>query len=152
MSNPKSYAVEHQDEHGQWKTQPERYATEVGAQAAISAVREVSFVVFDARVVPSDQEPTHIYVGQSVPLSEARYAVVSLRTESPDTVERYLPGNYTVMGTTLKSLSYGSAAVIGGVDSAGWTLEGYVLPRLSSGLISGYEIDLSEATRLLEES
>ena len=30
--------------------------------------------------------------------------------------------------------------MIGGYDDAGWTLDGYVLPRLASGLIFGEEI------------
>jgi hypothetical protein len=53
------------------------------------------------------------------------------------TVERYLPGNYEVLGETSLGI------VVAGEDDCGWTLDDYVLPRLSSGLIAGQEIDLS---------
>jgi hypothetical protein len=42
--------------------------------------------------------------------------------------------------------------VIAGRDRAGWTLEGYVIPRLASGLYFASEIDLSDpALRQLPE-
>jgi hypothetical protein len=46
-----------------------------------------------------------------------------------ETIRRYLPGNYTA--TTY--------VVIEGEDVAGWTLDGYVIPRLGSGLICARE-------------
>lgn len=33
--------------------------------------------------------------------------------------------------------------LVEGRDDHGWTLDGYVLPRLASGLHPGHEIDLS---------
>lgn len=48
-----------------------------------------------------------------------------------DRVAPYLPANYRPIATT----EHGT--IIGGEDDAGWTLEGYVLPRLASGLIVG---------------
>jgi len=44
-------------------------------------------------------------------------------------VVAYLPSNYRVTGNTQ------TAITIEGEDSAGWTLDGYVIPRLASGLI-----------------
>jgi hypothetical protein len=50
-------------------------------------------------------------------------------------VARYLPGNYEV----IREDDDGDV-VISGTDNAGWTLDGYVLPRLSSGLMFGTEV------------
>lgn len=49
------------------------------------------------------------------------------------TVKRYLPSNY-------QALQIDGLIVIGGTDRAGWTLDGYVLPRLQSGLIVAVEM------------
>jgi hypothetical protein len=49
----------------------------------------------------------------------------------------YLPGNYRILGTG------DGQTMIAGRDQAGWTLEGYLIPRLASGLYFGTEIDLS---------
>lgn len=80
-----------------------------------------------------------------------RYAIIY--TDKADTVARYLPGNYSVVFT--RPLSKAAAeqtragrpgqdvTVIEGEDSAGWTMDDYVLPRLASGLYIGQEIDLS---------
>lgn len=53
---------------------------------------------------------------------------------SPETVKAYLPANYEVVA------SDGETVTIEGQDNAGWTLDGYVLPRLGSGLIFGEEV------------
>lgn len=42
-------------------------------------------------------------------------------------VQRFLPWNYTAEKTMLDSI------IIEGEDNAGWTLDGYVIPRLASG-------------------
>lgn len=42
-------------------------------------------------------------------------------------VEKYLPSNYEVARTI------DGQVVIYGQDAAGWTLDGYVIPRLASG-------------------
>lgn len=55
---------------------------------------------------------------------------VTLNTGDARVVARYLPSNYTVVGTDSDG-----CVVIAGEDSAGWTLDGYVLPRLASGWI-----------------
>lgn len=48
----------------------------------------------------------------------------------PETVEKYLPSNYKI------TYYHDDAIGIEGVDNAGWTLDGYVIPRLASGLIT----------------
>ena len=86
-----------------------------------------------------------------------RYAVISLRSSSPEQIERYLPGNYKVvkhvMGNPLTGVPshdrYDTPCLlIEGEDNAGWTLDEYVLPRLASGLIMGHEVSQFEALRL----
>jgi hypothetical protein len=66
-----------------------------------------------------------------------RYALI--RTNAPSQVAAYLPENYSVEGITESGI-----VAIGGEDHAGWTLDGYVLPRLASGLHFGTETDLSD--------
>ena len=67
-------------------------------------------------------------------MSETRRAIVFGPAE---TVARYLPRNYTVNSTDIGT----GAVLISGTDNAGWTLDGYVLPRLASGMYFGREID-----------
>lgn len=57
---------------------------------------------------------------------EIRTAIVT-SDSALETIQRYLPGNY-------KAVEFSDAIVIVGADNAGWTLDGYVLPRLASGL------------------
>jgi hypothetical protein len=66
-----------------------------------------------------------------------RYAMVAAPT---DTVARYLPGNYSVAFAT--EFEGRDVTVIEGRDNSGWTMDGYVLPRLASGLYFGQEIGL----------
>lgn len=54
-----------------------------------------------------------------------RTAIV--RNAKSETIERYLPVNYACW-------QEGDDVVIEGTDMAGWTLDGYVIPRLASGL------------------
>lgn len=54
---------------------------------------------------------------------------------NPDTIARYLPSNYEVIGTNADG-----SVVIAGHDSAGWTLDDYVIPRLASGLYTAKEV------------
>lgn len=87
------------------------------------------------------------YVGER--RTDARQAVVarrrSLRTTgtdeadykpTPQEVSKYLPRNYYVTGWTDDLIR------IEGRDNAGWTLDGYVIPRLASGLITCREVEL----------
>jgi hypothetical protein len=83
-----------------------------------------------------------------------RYAMVS---GSPTAIAAYLPDNYSVLGPAIPfddgDLSYiagvSASYVVGGNDSHGWTLDGYVLPRLASGLYGAREIDADTATQFL---
>ena len=60
-----------------------------------------------------------------------RYAVV----RGPlATIERYLPANYAAQQPL------GDLVLIAGHDHAGWTLDGYVIPRLASGLYAAREV------------
>jgi hypothetical protein len=71
-----------------------------------------------------------------------RFAVVSQQWPSSDCggpkdilqhVQDYLPSNYNAHDLD-------GAIIISGYDSHGWTLDGYVIPRLSSGLIPAREL------------
>lgn len=50
-------------------------------------------------------------------------------------VEAYLPGNYRFLG-----YDSNGDIIIAGEDNHGWTLDGYVIPRLASGLIHCREV------------
>lgn len=52
-------------------------------------------------------------------------------------VKRYLPGNYRA---TISSDDESVFILIEGQDDHGWTLDGYVIPRLGTGLIVAKEI------------
>jgi hypothetical protein len=52
-----------------------------------------------------------------------------------ETVSRYLPSNYEARRDE------DGVITIFGHDHAGWTLDGYVIPRLASGLISAEEME-----------
>lgn len=75
-----------------------------------------------------------------------RYALITT-TWDRDNPAAYLPDNYRVLHRERHSEASSNrqwmAVVIGGEDRAGWTLDGYVLPRLASGGMHGVEIDLS---------
>jgi hypothetical protein len=60
-----------------------------------------------------------------------RYAIVE--NQPIALVDKYLPGNYTAVGED------GFVFIVGN-DVAGWTMDGYVLPRLASGLIFATEL------------
>ncbi len=49
--------------------------------------------------------------------------------------ENYLPGNYSFLG-----YDSNGDILIAGEDNHGWTLDGYVIPRLASGLIACREV------------
>lgn len=67
-----------------------------------------------------------------------RYAVVSGHNRTAKEIEAYLPGNYAVTNTSPNPS--GVTVLVEGEDVAGWTMDGYVLPRLASGLIFGREL------------
>jgi hypothetical protein len=47
------------------------------------------------------------------------------------TIKRYMPSNYA-------AFTWGNDIIVEGEDVAGWTMNGYVIPRLASG---GYYFD-----------
>jgi hypothetical protein len=73
-----------------------------------------------------------------------RYALVN--TTDSERIAPYLPSNYRVEGEVE------GGTLISGTDSAGWTMDDYVLPRLGSGLHFGHEIGADEAKALLPET
>lgn len=62
-----------------------------------------------------------------------RAALVTNTTR--EQLARYLPSNYKIR------LQVPEGILIAGEDVAGWTLDGYVIPRLASGLIWAHEVD-----------
>jgi hypothetical protein len=56
-------------------------------------------------------------------------------------VAQYLPANYEVVGTETYRTS--SEVLVKGTDVAGWTAEGYVIPRLATGLLVAVVYSLS---------
>jgi hypothetical protein len=73
-----------------------------------------------------------------------RYLLVSLERHDAETVARYLPANYSVIGTVPTGHEAwpfeNACAVVCGTDQSGWTLDDYVIPRLVSGVFSSKEI------------
>ena len=70
-----------------------------------------------------------------VPVQKKRRAIVTPgKVNMLPQVQNYLPHNFTAH-------DLGGRILIEGYDHAGWTLDGYVIPRLSSGLIFAKEID-----------
>lgn len=64
---------------------------------------------------------------------------------TPEVVAAYLPQNYKIISVTwgkddddTRKIGH---CIISGTDNHGWTLDGYVIPRLGSGLIAAKEID-----------
>jgi hypothetical protein len=64
---------------------------------------------------------------------EFRRAIITKRGTSLETVQAYLPANYRAY------YCHGGIG-IEGFDSNGWTLDGYVIPRLASGLHFAVEV------------
>jgi hypothetical protein len=62
-----------------------------------------------------------------------RRAIITHKADL-ETVRKYLPANYTAEKNAF------DAIVIEGEDNAGWTLDGYVIPRLASGLYYAKEV------------
>ena len=73
-----------------------------------------------------------------------RVAVVLDDDISEEHVQDYLPQGYTAkieyLPATTPLTSNATRIVIRGYDIAGWTLDGYVIPRLASGLIVADEV------------
>lgn len=84
-----------------------------------------------------------------------RYAIVRRRDIDPDVVAQYLPSNYKVIwhgktdwhwhqigGWKQAPGLVDDVVVIQGTDDHGWTLHGYVIPRLGSGMMRADECGL----------
>lgn len=69
-----------------------------------------------------------------------RYALLMEQVGSIERIKAYLPGNYEVVGRTAIGGSSTVSILIAGRDSCGWTLDGYVIPRLASGMYYAAEI------------
>lgn len=65
-------------------------------------------------------------------MTETRYAIV--RSSDLLAIQEYMPRNYTAV------LLENGTVLVSGKDSAGWTLDGYVIPRLGSGLHGAREL------------
>ena len=61
-----------------------------------------------------------------------RYLLV--HTPNAKEVEAYLPNNYEVIDSDDED------TIVAGRDFSGWTLDGYVIPRLQSGWIQSEEL------------
>ena len=66
-------------------------------------------------------------------IENAREAIVLNKEATVAEVQAYMPSNY-------EAFELGHLIYITGHDYAGWTLDGYVIPRLSSGLIAAREL------------
>lgn len=75
------------------------------------------------------QKPARRAIIRTICLTAGERAVIS----------RYLPANYKVISSGGIPNGEGSY-LIEGYDNAGWTLDGYVIPRLASGLIRAEEV------------
>jgi hypothetical protein len=69
-------------------------------------------------------------------INRVRFAIVKDGAKNIKTIREYLPINYQA------EFARGNRddVVIFGEDNHGWTLDGYVIPRLGSGLIVAKEI------------
>lgn len=72
---------------------------------------------------------------------KTRFLVVQSDAES---VAAYLPSNYHILATTR------GCTLVAGEDSAGWDLDGYVIPRLSTGLYPSQEVLPSDVAEVLD--
>jgi hypothetical protein len=79
-------------------------------------------------------------VSELVDLKPMRYALVSVDVGKVEQLKAYMPGNYEVLGRTPIGGTNTVSVLIGGRDSCGWTLDGYVIPRLASGMYYAVEI------------
>jgi hypothetical protein len=69
-----------------------------------------------------------------------RYAIVTGGLNATlEVVRDYLPNNYTAEMVYNQDHPRG-VIFIKGTDDHGWTLDGYVIPRLASGLIAAKEV------------
>jgi hypothetical protein len=82
-----------------------------------------------AVVIPADERDEHDVYHRA----DRHARIENMGHTDLERVRRYLPANYIAD-------SDGGSIFIHGYDNAGWTLDGYVIPRLASGLIRAEEI------------
>ena len=70
-------------------------------------------------------------------MTDERFARVNSDREKLKVVQDYLPNNY-------RAVQDEHGILIRGHDSHGWTLDGYVIPRLGSGLIFAREVSSAD--------
>ena len=94
----------------------------------------------DMRLGADDEQLTCVLVSGEIVGVERHAAVKVPRGETylrtVERVDRYLPANYRIASYFHDA---GNRVLIVGRDAAGWTLEGYVIPRLASGLLFAEE-------------
>ena len=73
-------------------------------------------------------------------MTATRTAIVFGRDITAERVARFLPSNYAVVDADVVGRE-GDSVVISGTDNAGWTLDGYITPRLATGLLWAQEVD-----------
>lgn len=78
-------------------------------------------------------------VKADIPVQQKRKAIVQGTADDLDAIRSYLPANFTAHESS--GTIFGDVIEIEGFDRAGWSLDGYVIPRLASGLISAKEIE-----------
>jgi hypothetical protein len=83
-------------------------------------------------------------------MATKRFAVVQ-NARNAAQVWRFLPRNYEIIGPDFGEDPERPVYLIVGEDDAGWTLDGYVIPRLASGLIWATEIT-DEVTKAVKEA
>jgi hypothetical protein len=92
--------------------------------------------------------------GHRITAPPERFALVSVHRDSVETIQRYLPHNYvvnTAIRTPITDPVTGLPCVlVEGRDDAGWTMDGYVIPRLGSGLIGAREVSADEAVQAVQ--
>ena len=70
-----------------------------------------------------------MYTSNQTTNGENMLLIVKGKYAKVSTVGAYLPENYSVTGGT------DGEVIVEGKDNAGWTAEGYVIPRLRSGMM-----------------
>lgn len=84
--------------------------------------------------IPADEQAEHDAWHDEIE-PPTRHAVLKGRHADLEAIRRYLPHNYWAD-------SDGGNVWIHGYDNAGWTLDGYVIPRLASGLYFATEVQV----------
>lgn len=85
--------------------------------------------------------PSDVTCRACIDATRVRTAIVRGSGISADRVAAYLPRGYRVVAVS------SDAIAIAGTDSAGWTLDDYVIPRLASGCMFATETTNSAPAR-----